>query len=396
MANVANAQSCARIPLPFNSVRNISSPEDLENNRRVLVGHLPIKSILALPTNENVRDYLLDAEGRQRSVPTQVHRAIQDTLKDRSHDFSVLNGGIVIVARDIDIDEKSKLITLEQPSIINGSQTQGVIRDFIKAYGEEAADAHVKFEIIVTDDDALIADISIARNFQNDVMAISIAGRLGQLEELEQSIKKNNPDLKLRKTETQWANGGLEGDYVPTEKLLQVITALIPGEIWPRAEDKDSPNKVYTYSRKAQCLKEFQDVYKKAKDETHADHAKAQDLYGFYLDIAPYALDLYYRWKSHKGFKGSRLRSIDRNGTEIVEVPDGIIFPIIASLSAFVVKTPNGWRIEPPRQFSDDKLIQAAKSAYMDIASSNPQTMGKSKACYSALYQITSIYKMFY
>jgi hypothetical protein len=34
----------------------------------------------------------------------------------------------------------------------------------------------IKYELIVTNDDNLIAEISISRNFQNDVRAISIAG----------------------------------------------------------------------------------------------------------------------------------------------------------------------------------------------------------------------------
>lgn len=397
MANFANAHPRDLVSLPYSSLRNISSPEDLENGRRVVVGHVAATSILSLDTNENVRDYLLDAEGRQRAVPTQVHRAIQETLKDRPQDFSVLNGGVVIVARDVEVDEKNKVIKLTRPSIINGSQTQGVIRDFVKEYGElSLLNCHIKFEIIVTDDDGLIAEISIARNFQNDVMAISIAGRLGQLDELEKSVQKCFPDSKLRKTETQWSNDLDDSSYVPTEKLLQVIVALIPSKLWPRPEDKDNPNKVYTYSRKAQCLKEFQEVYKQAKDVGHQNHAKALELYNFYLDIAPQALSLYKKWKAHQGFKGSRLRSIDRNNKEIVEVPDGIIFPILASLSAFIVKSDSGWVLSPPPQFKDEELIKAAKSAYTEIANSNPQSMGKNKACYSALYQITSIYKMFY
>jgi hypothetical protein len=84
---------------------------------------------------------------------------------------------------------------------------------------------------------------------------------------------------------------------------------------------------------------------------------------------------------------------IEREGTEIIEVPDGIVFPILASLSAFAVKTPRGWKIQPPAQFNDIDLIKAAKSTYQEIARSNPQTMGKNKACYSALYQITSLYR---
>ena len=381
------------VVLQFHSIRNISSPEDLESGRRVLSGHAPIQAILPIPTNDNVRDYLLEAEGKQRARPTQVHRAIVETLKERPSDFSVLNGGIVIVAREVEIDEKQKSIKLTNPSIINGSQTQGVLRDFLDSYeGNDPPSIHVKFEIIVTDDDSLIAEISIARNFQNDVMAISIAGRRGQLNELEESLQKKLPNLKLRKTETEIANGlgtGDEGEYVATEKLLQVIAALVPVEL----SGTGDINKVYTYSRKAQCLKEFQEVYKSAKDTTSDDHRTAEKLYEFYLDICAQALQLYGKWKTHAGFKGTRLRSIERDGSEIVEIPDGIIFPILASLSAFAKKTPKGWVISPPTQFNEDELIKAAKSSYIEIANSNPQTMGKSKACYSALLQITSLYR---
>ena len=62
-------------------------------------------------------------------------------------------------------------------------------------------------------------------------------------------------------------------------------------------------------------------------------------------------------------------------------------------MSAFATETKDGWSICPPTVFDDAELIRAAKASYMDIAHSNPWNMGKSKACYSALYQITSIYK---
>ena len=144
---------------------------------------------------------------------------------------------------------------------------------------------------------------------------------------------------------------------------------------------------------KAKCLKDFQEIYTKAKDDSHQEHEKHEALYQFYLDIAADALALYEKWKSHPGFKGTRIRSIDREGSEIVEVPDGIVFPILASLSAFAQKHKGVWRISPPEQFKDDELIRAAKNVYTDIANHDPWTMGKSKACYSALHQITRIYK---
>ncbi len=76
----------------------------------------------------------------------------------------------------------------------------------------------------------------------------------------------------------------------------------------------------------------------------------------------------------------------------IVDVPDGIVFPIIASLSAFVRKKDGRWVYAPPEKFHDSD-IKAAKGQYMNTANSNPWNMGKSRAVYSSLFQITSIYK---
>ena len=381
------------INLPFFNIRNISCPDDITNNRKIYVGFSPVTGVIDLPTDENVRDYLLDAEGRVRRRPTAVHKAIEDTLANTSENFPVLNSGVVIGAGGCEIDEKNKVAILYNPSIINGAQTQGIIRDYYEKIGCADRDCpYIKFEIIVTDDQDLIAEISIARNFQNNVMTLSIAGRRGQLEGLNKSLQAKNPELKLQTSETELAE-----DYVKTERLLQVIAALVPEELWPMAvsvlnKDKEF-NKVYTYSMKAKCLKDFQTLYVQANDKHQSNYQQALDLYKFYLEIASQAYELHDKWKSHVGFKGSGLRSITREGSEIVEVPDGIIFPILASLSVFATRKKGKWSIEPPALFADEELIRSAKSVYMDIARSNPNSMGKSKSCYAALYQITSIYK---
>ena len=378
--------------VPFHSIRNISSPTDSANDRKVYLGQLPILSVLDFPTDDNVRDYLLEAEGKARKRPTQVHKAIRETLLNSPDNFSLLNGGLTLVARGFDVDEKRKHLKLVRPSIIDGAQTQGVIRDFVSEYGEdlvtEIENIFTKVEVIVTTDEDLVAEISIARNFQNDVMPISIVGRLGILDELEERMRKqkNDSSLKLKKSETK-----LSDDYIPSERLLQVITALRPTELWP---GRNEPNKVFTYNMKSKCLKLFQEIHKKAKDNNHEDHQKYAPIYDYYLDIAATAWSLYDKWKHHNGFKGSGLRSIKRDSYgNVVEVPDGIVFPIIAALSEFVVKENGKWVYSPPKLFDEAKLIQAAKQTYMDIANSSPMIMGKSKSSYSALSQITQIYK---
>lgn len=370
------------VTIPYHTIRTISSPEDLEEGRKVYAGHAPAGAVLELPTDENVRDYLVDAEGKKTKRKTQVHRAIRTTLDNAPNNFSILNGGLVLVARECEIDEKNRLLRLVRPSIINGSQTQGVLRDYfadMQKAGQEPPSIHVTFELLVTDDDGLIAEVSIARNYQNDVMTISIAGRLGQLDELEARLQARDPNSALRKKETERGD-----DYLDTEKLIQVLTALAPAALGVPTD------RAYAYNQRTKCLKQFQKVHDAARKNPDSSEAK---LYRFYLDIAPDAWDLYKRWKTHEKWSGTALRSIVREGRKIVEVPDGIVFPIIAAMSEFCVEGKDGWKIQPPANFEDEELIKAAKSTYMEVANSKPHLMGKSRACYSNLRQITSIYR---
>ena len=377
-----------RFAFYYNSLRNIAAPEDVDNGRRVYSGNASANSFLKIPEDENVRSYIVTAEGKKRQRLTDVHRRIRSTLADTPEDFVTLNSGIVLVARDIEIDEKNKIAYLTRPSIINGSQTRGELDYYINNTPKDnQIDVSCKFEIVITDDDDLIGEISIARNFQNDVATLSIVGRKGLLDELEDRLQEAYPELKLRKSETQRSD-----DFYDTEKLLQVITALIPPSLWPKSTEADDPKKVFTYSMKAKCLKMFQDIHKRAHDPS-GDFKADIELYKFFLDIVPEAHRLHKLWKSHPGFKGTGIRAIQRDGSEIVDVPDGIIFPIIASLSAFAQKVNGKWTIVPPLIIAEKEIIDAAKGLYMNVAHSNPWNMGKSQAVYSSLMQITKIYR---
>jgi hypothetical protein len=151
--------------------------------------------------------------------------------------------------------------------------------------------------------------------------------------------------------------------------------------------DGDPSSKVFTYSQKTRCLKMFQRLV-----EEHGDTSDLAETYGCALNIAGTAWKLYENWKTHQGFRGTRLRSIEREGSEIIEVPDGIIFPVLSALSAFVAQKKGSWVVTFPKHFDDRALIDAAAELYMEVANHNPQTMGKSKACYSTLFRLTSIY----
>lgn len=378
------------LSFPYYCIRRISAPEDDANGRTVHSGKAPASSFIDIPDDENVRVYLLEAKGRQRNRATAVHRAIRETLQNTPEDFSVLNAGITIVAREVDIQDGRRLARLKGASVVNGSQTQGELKNYIENLDgdEDLPPVHVRFEIIETTNDDLIADISIARNFQNAVKNVTIPGRKGHFDELENALQRRMPNRKLQRSETDIAD-----EFIETPKLLQVLTALVPAELWPKKEQRDNPNKVYTYSRKSRCLKDFDDLWNQVHDQSETN-PQAEALYQFYLDMAGEAWELYKQWKRHQGFKGTGLQSLKRdNRGNIKEVPDGIVFPIMAALSEFAAKVDGTWTLKKPQVFTDDEIIQAAKDAYMEIADHNPQSMGKSKACYTQLRQITSIYR---
>jgi hypothetical protein len=373
----------AAFEFPYITCRNISAPEDDVAGRKVYSGHAPGSSVLSLQDDENVREYLADAHGSQKHMPTLVHQAIRKTLEDQPDQFSILNGGMVIVAHAVEVDDKRKVLVLQRPSIINGSQTQGELDRYFTKYRSSPNffEPSIKFELIVTTDDGLIGEISIARNFQNDVRHISIAGRRGQLDELELAVQKDIPGAKLRKSETD-----ITGEYLDTEKLIQVIFALMPAALLKSLdEDEDGSNKIFTYSQKTRCLKLFQRLVDAGKD------SKSSDAYKYFLDISGKAWKLYRRWKSHPGFAESRLPLYERENGEVAVVPDGILFPILSAFSAFVDRSGGKWEINIPDVFDENELIDAAGQAYIEIATRNPQTMGKSKACYSTLLRLTGL-----
>lgn len=366
-------------------VRNLSITEDKLSDRSVYTGVACVDQIVDINTSENVRGYLAET-----GSTTKVHRAIKETLQNNPSVFHILNGGLTIVATDSVYDEATKELRLNGASIINGAQTQGVIKEYLddrKATHEQGGDGDlpplpfIHFQLIVTRDEGLVAEVSIARNSQNSVKNISIVGSKGMLDELADAMQSSGLG-RIQKSEDQDTKSG---SYLPTEKLLQVIMALVPDSL--PIPDRES-SKTYCYSQKSACLTNFARAFERKSDPVQ------RDLYRFFIDIAPTAWKLYNKWRAHSGFKGTGLRTLKRDASgNILEVPDGIIFPIIAAHSAFISRDARGqWGIQVPAR-ADKILIDTAKSDYMEVASSNPQTMGKSKACYTRLKSIAELIK---
>lgn len=376
--------------LNYHSLRSVLGPKDQEAGRKRYTGIASADSLFDLTCDENVRGYLGRDDDGDKRKSTLVNSAILDTIENRRDDFGMLNSGIVIIARGAIVDDSSKRAKLVRPSIINGAQTMGVLKDYFEQNPLDDDYPWVNFELVTLDEEGLIADISIARNYQNRVTDLSIYGRQGRFDELEKVMKKAFPGQKLRKTETDFSD-----EYLDTEKLIQVMTAMAPRSLaLPSAErNKNTPEtlyRVYAYRHRSRCLKDFAMVM----DEPE----KWNDAYRFFLDIAPDAWKLYWDFKGEQAFSslqcvkaanpGVGPKTVARDG-----VPDGIVFPMLSALSRFVTKTSSdNWRLSIPKGFPWQTLYNQAKNHETTTAAHNPQTMGKSAACYIALHGAIEMY----
>lgn len=375
--------------LEYITLKSVSAPEDQDNNRKRYCGVARADKLLELDWDENVRAYLgVDEEGNKRKS-TLVNLAIRDTIESRRDLFPVLNSGIVIVSRHVTVEDGRKIAQLERASIINGAQTKGVIADYFRDHPEDRDYPSVNFELIVTDDEELVGDISISRNFQNKVAELSIYGRQGRFDELEKEMRTVDPKIQLRKSETHFGP-----EYLDTEKLVQVLTVLAPPEIdLPSVvRNKRTPEtqyRVYAYRHRSRCLKDFATVMDDPK-QWNAAHK-------LFLDIAVDGWKLYERLKGEQFF--SRLRCVkaesEANGRKIVAkdgVPDGIVFPILSAISRFAKKVNGQWKIAVPKNFPWPTLFQQAYTQETTTAANNPQTMGKDADCYIALHGAIEMY----
>ena len=104
-------------------------------------------------------------------------------IKTEPQRFITRNGGFVIAAGAIEVDDNAKLIRLQEPSLITGVQPQAKSGVGCSSYtGEEGHDPaepvpfYVRAEIVVDPDPDEVVETAIARNTATPVKSISQAG----------------------------------------------------------------------------------------------------------------------------------------------------------------------------------------------------------------------------
>lgn len=385
MAKNANGpHTPSSVQLSYQLIRNTTSPDEVLTGVKSFVVNIPAFEILKLDTKENLRSYIAEYNPKKRN---RVHDAIRNTIETEPQRFITRNSGFVIGAVDIDVDDNKKIVRLTDPSILNGAQSQGEVRRWVQEtygdeglYGSEETPFFVRAEIIVDSDTKEVVETAIARNTATPVKSISQAGARGHLEELEASIKKRHPNIKIRKSET-------DEDVYDTRKILQYTRLLMPISV---SKNDSASEKLRAYKNPEQCLTDFSDWYEKRnKDQT------ALAKYEFTVQIAPYAIEEYEYWERHEGWnghhvweetkKGGRACRREKKTNKIIWVSPGLVFPVLGAMSEFVEEiSPNKWVISKPSLFKPTEMIARAVAQFRSV-DSDPMQMGRSAGAYDAL-----------
>jgi hypothetical protein len=377
-----NGASSGKLILKTELVRNITSNSEKSYGSSCFSAVIKPHEILKLGTSKNLRRYIAEHKDGKRNL---IHKQIGQTLEANADRFIQLNSGFTIVTDAFEISDG--FITLYEPSIVNGGQSQGEVARFLNLYELSEADPYANFdtrcEIIVEADQDWQTEIAIARNTTTKVQSVSQAGARKHLDDLSASMQKYKKDYKINKSETD------EGS-IDTMLLLQVTRLFMPDEIRsPSNPDNISDGEILkSYRAKSKCLEEFSDSFHKKDDK-----------YNFFVNFAPKAWDAYLTWKAHPQWVGTGLQQkygnkndkktigtrVGGNGAWRDMVP-GVIFPVLYGLHSFVEETsPGNWELNIPDMFDVERYLKTAKSILTSDCSYDPMVMGRSIGAYNTL-----------
>jgi hypothetical protein len=380
---MSNGTQGATVRLSYLKIRDVTTKDEEANGASTYIAVLPAAEILKIGTEGNLRSYIPAHEGKKRNM---VHKAIARTIRESSDRFSQMNAGFLIGASKITLEDDKKTATLRHASVNNGAQSQGEIRlyfDNCKELGVEPLDFAIRCELSIEPDASTRTNIAVARNTATRIEGISIAGKHGYFEDLDQAFRKVHPTLELARSETD-----VEDKYVDTRLLLQILWAMMPQELAPDHR-RTMEARMRAYKNAAYCLQDFMEIY-----DQRADKATAAR-YKYFIDMAGTAWAEYQRWKKLELWNDKhlleRLRQAVRgeDGT-IKEVSDGIVFPILSALSRFVKINKGHWKLVYPKVFKDEDMLIAARRQLTQCGG-RPMLMGRSGAAYEALILLTEM-----
>ena len=398
MSNNINADQTANKTEKLTAVvvKNTTSPEEKKNGSMHYTIVCSLKEILNLNVFENLRIAYTSDESIKRITPK--HKEIYQSFEDAPDRFIQRHSGFTVICNEIKVSSPQEYgintVTLDKASLINGAQTQDLLKNLLEDYeGVEAYEnVNIRVEVLVEKAQDERIEIAIARNTSTNVSNLSIMGKKRYFDPLEIGVTNIlGNDHRLQKSETD--------DGIPTQTLLQTLRTMTPKEIRDEYKSlKDSP--VKSYSGKAMVLNEYKDmVDAEANGRVKNSHFESSVL-NYYRSFAGYAWIEYGKWSSDKDWiplwkKSDNYKKIGKYNQkdDSFDLTWAILCPLLYGLQHFLYEEKSGsWKIKYSNSFDKKAYMNYVLDRFKD-SGFEPQTFAKDRAYYQDLYIFVSDYK---
>ena len=398
MSNNINADQTANKTEKLTAVvvKNTTSPEEKKNGSMHYTIVCSLKEILNLNVFENLRIAYTSDESIKRITPK--HKEIYQSFEDAPDRFIQRHSGFTVICNEIKVSSPQEYgintVTLDKASLINGAQTQDLLKNLLEDYeGVEAYEnVNIRVEVLVEKAQDERIEIAIARNTSTNVSNLSIMGKKRYFDPLEIGVTNIlGNDHRLQKSETD--------DGIPTQTLLQTLRTMTPKEIRDEYKSlKDSP--VKSYSGKAMVLNEYKDmVDAEANGRVKNSHFESSVL-NYYRSFAGYAWIEYGKWSSDKDWiplwkKSDNYKKIGKYNQkdDSFDLTWAILCPLLYGLQHFLYEEKSGsWKIKYSDSFDKKAYMNYVLDRFKD-SGFEPQTFAKDRAYYQDLYIFVSDYK---
>jgi hypothetical protein len=212
---------------------------DIAGVKEAYLGLVPFNEFIKLIQDENQTIHsIFDDNVRDFQGENPVNKKIKSTLESGKFElFCLLNNGVTVVASSL--TPAANRFTLRDYQVVNGCQTSNVLHDCQRIPGIQAVSVPVK--IIVTENDDIKTEITVATNSQTEVKTEELEALSAFQKKLElyYAAEKNDINLHYERRSQQY-------NSLPGIKRTQIISIPIQIKAFA-AMFLDSPHLVSGY-----------------------------------------------------------------------------------------------------------------------------------------------------
>lgn len=343
----------------------------------------------------------------------RIPEAIDESLKENSPWFHLLNRGLVVLAQKAWYDKPSQTLHLvlgddEEFGVLDGATTDRTLAaakaavstaDFESLKEAEIPqhllDARVHLEIIAGEIGPVLVDLARARNTSIQVKEFALENMGGGFEWLKDTLDETEFKDRIRYREN-------DPEPVDVRQVLGLLTLFHPK--WD--EKHDEP--LLAYTNKGKVLNLYQD------DDWRPGYEQlksvAADILRLYDYVHVHFPDAYEKFVKHDRGKAARLGArkdvrfnerrkytlpLTQAKTSYI-LPDGWLYPMLGSLRMLLDFSGNTakWAFDPQEVFEELGVSMVRNILSISDELKSPQAVGKSRMLWNTLRQTVELKRL--